>query len=149
MCLHDFTLARVPIVATIIGEGGSGGALALAIADHVLMLENSTYSVASPEGCAAILWSDASKAEEAAARLKLTADDLQRFGVVDEIIPEPLGGAHRDGGLVVARVLDAVDGVVRRLATLSQERLLEERYRKYRRLGEWRAEGLEPIGSSS
>lgn len=146
-CLQTFTTASVPIVTTIIGEGGSGGALALAIADQVLMLEHSTYSVASPEGCAAILWSDASKAEEAAARLKLTADDLHRFGIVDEIIPEPLGGAHRNAEGVVARTLDAVDAALTRLAELSGERLLEERYRKYRRLGEWQTEGLEPIGS--
>ena len=95
-CLLEFTRRRVPIVATVIGEGGSGGALALAIADRVIMLEHSTYSVASPDACAAILWSDASKAEEAASRLKLTAQDLERFGVIDEIVPEPLGGAHRD-----------------------------------------------------
>ena len=96
ICLQAFSTATVPIVATIVGEGGSGGALALAIADFVIMLEHSTYSVASPEGCAAILWSDASKAEEAAAHLKLTADDLHRFGIVDQILPEPLGGAHRN-----------------------------------------------------
>jgi acetyl-CoA carboxylase carboxyl transferase subunit alpha len=148
MCLHEFTLARVPIVATVIGEGGSGGALALAIADHVLMLEHSTYSVASPEGCAAILWSDSTKAEEAAARLKLTAQDLQRFGIVDEIVPEPLGGAHRDANSVVTRVLQAVDAAVARLTALSPERLLEERYRKYRRLGSWQAEQLEPATPS-
>lgn len=134
-CLQEFCAARVPIVATVIGEGGSGGALALAIADHVLMLEHSTYSVASPEGCAAILWSDASKAEEAATRLKLTAQDLQGFGIVDEVVPEPLGGAHRDPTTVIARVLGAVDAAVSRLAALAPERLLEERYRKYRRLG--------------
>jgi acetyl-CoA carboxylase carboxyl transferase subunit alpha len=133
-------------VATVIGEGGSGGALALAIADYVLMLEHSTYSVASPEGCAAILWSDASKAEEAAARLKLTADDLRRFGIVDEVLPEPLGGAHRNVGEVVTRTLGTVDAALTRLSALSPERLLEERYRKYRRLGEWQADGLEPIG---
>jgi acetyl-CoA carboxylase carboxyl transferase subunit alpha len=144
-CLQAFTSAGVPIVATIVGEGGSGGALALAIADHVMMLENSTYSVASPEGCAAILWSDASKAEEAAARLKLTADDLHRFGIVDEILPEPLGGAHRNAGEVVTRTLDAVDRALNRLSALPRERLLDERYRKYRRLGEWHAESLEPI----
>jgi acetyl-CoA carboxylase carboxyl transferase subunit alpha len=138
----------VPIVASIIGEGGSGGALALAIADQVLMLEHSTYSVASPEGCAAILWSDASKAEEAAARLKLTADDLRRFGVVDEIIPEPLGGAHRNAQEVVKRTLDSIDAALTSLSALSPERLLEERYRKYRRLGEWQTEGLAPIGSA-
>jgi acetyl-CoA carboxylase carboxyl transferase subunit alpha len=144
MCLHEFTLARVPIVATVIGEGGSGGALALAVADHVLMLEHSTYSVASPEGCAAILWSDSTKAEEAASRLKLTAQDLQHFGIVDEVVPEPLGGAHRDAETVVAHVLQAVDAAVTRLTALSLGRLLEERYRKYRRLGSWQAEQLEP-----
>lgn len=145
VCLQAFTTARVPIVATVIGEGGSGGALALAIADHVIMLEHSTYSVASPEGCAAILWSDASKAEEAAARLKLTADDLQRFGIVDEVLPEPLGGAHRNAQDVVTRTLDAVDAALQHLTGLSPEMLLEQRYRKYRRLGEWQAESLEPV----
>jgi acetyl-CoA carboxylase carboxyl transferase subunit alpha len=147
-CLQAFATARVPIVATIVGEGGSGGALALAIADHLIMLEHSTYSVASPEGCAAILWSDASKAEEAAARLKLTADDLHRFGIVDEILPEPLGGAHRNGSDVVKRTLQAVDVALTRLTELPAERLLEQRYQKYRRLGEWQAEGLEPIGKA-
>jgi len=146
-CLHAFTLARVPIVATVIGEGGSGGALALAIADHVIMLEHSTYSVASPEGCAAILWSDSSKAEEAAARLKLTAQDLQRFGVIDEIVPEPLGGAHRDAGAVVSRVLETVDGALTRLSELPPNRLLEERYGKYRRIGTWHADA-EPLPST-
>jgi acetyl-CoA carboxylase carboxyl transferase subunit alpha len=146
-CLQTFSMARVPIVAAVIGEGGSGGALALAIADHVLMLEHSTYSVASPEGCAAILWSDASKAEEAAARLKLTADDLRRFGIVDEIIPEPIGGAHRNAQDVVKRTLDAMSAAVARVSALPVERLLEERYRKYRRLGEWQAEGLEATGT--
>jgi acetyl-CoA carboxylase carboxyl transferase subunit alpha len=143
-CLHEFTQARVPIVATVIGEGGSGGALALAIADHVIMLEHSTYSVASPEGCAAILWSDSSKAEEAAARLKLTAQDLQRFGIIDEIVPEPLGGAHRDSGAVVTRVLTSIDEALSRLGGLPAERLLEERYRKYRRIGTWRPDA-EPV----
>lgn len=147
-CLQTFSAARVPIVATVVGEGGSGGALALAIADHVAMLEHSTYSVASPEGCAAILWSDATKAEEAAARLKLTADDLRRFGIVDEVIPEPLGGAHRNAQDVLARTLDSIDAALTRLSELSAERLLEERYRKYRRLGEWHADGLAPIGNA-
>jgi acetyl-CoA carboxylase carboxyl transferase subunit alpha len=146
-CLQTFTTAQVPIVASIIGEGGSGGALALAIADRVLMLEHSTYSVASPEGCAAILWSDSSKAEEAAARLKLTADDLHRFGVVDEIIAEPLGGAHRNAEDVVKRTLETIDQALTRLSAFSVERLLDDRYRKYRRLGEWQAEGLTPTGA--
>jgi len=138
-CLRAFSSARVPIVATVIGEGGSGGALALAIADRVIMLEHSTYSVASPDACAAILWSDAGKAEEAASRLKLTAQDLERLGVIDEIVPEPLGGAHRDSASVVARVLSTIDAAVTRLAALSPERLLEERYRKYREIGSWPA----------
>jgi acetyl-CoA carboxylase carboxyl transferase subunit alpha len=144
VCLQAFSRAPVPIVTTVIGEGGSGGALALAIADHVMMLEHSTYSVASPEGCAAILWSDSGKAEEAAARLKLTAHDLQRFGIADEILPEPLGGAHRNAQDIVTRTLDAVDAALQRLTVLSPEMLLEQRYRKYRRLGEWQAESLEP-----
>jgi acetyl-CoA carboxylase carboxyl transferase subunit alpha len=143
-CLQTFASASVPIVAAVIGEGGSGGALALAIADRVLMLEHSTYSVASPEGCAAILWSDAGKAEEAAARLKLTADDLRRFGVVDEIIAEPLGGAHRNAEDVVAHTLGAIDGALTHLSTRSEQQLLDERYQKYRRLGEWRSEKLVP-----
>jgi len=109
------------------------------------MLEHSTYSVASPEGCAAILWSDASKAEEAAAHLKLTADDLYRFGIVDQILPEPLGGAHRNARNVVTQTLDAVEAALSPLAALTPEMLLDQRYRKYRRLGEWQAEGLEPV----
>jgi acetyl-CoA carboxylase carboxyl transferase subunit alpha len=147
-CLQTFAAADVPVVAAIIGEGGSGGALALAIADRVLMLEHSTYSVASPEGCAAILWSDASKAEEAAARLKLTADDLRRFGVVDEIIAEPLGGAHRNAEDVVTRTLDTIDRALTQLVTRTPAGLLEERYQKYRRLGERRAESLAPTGTA-
>ena len=147
-CLQTFATARVPIVATVVGEGGSGGALALAIADRVLMLEHSTYSVASPEGCAAILWSDAGKAEEAAARLKLTANDLHRFGIIDEIVPEPLGGAHRNAEDVVTRTLVAIDAALERLTQVTPERLLDERYAKYRRLGEWQAESLDPIGSA-
>src|ERR1700689_2673998 len=124
ICLQAFSTATVPIVATIVGEGGSGGALALAIADFVIMLEYSTYSVASPEGCAAILWSDASKAEEAAAHLKLTADDLHRFGIVDQILPEPLGRAPRNARDVVTRTLDAVEAALLPLAALTPEMLL-------------------------
>lgn len=139
-CLYEFTMAAVPIVATIIGEGGSGGALALAIADHVVMLEHSVYSVASPEGCAAILWGDSTKAEEAATRLKLTAADLVGFGVVDEIVPEPLGGAHRDAPGVVARVLESIETTLQSLSVKSPAALLEGRYQKYRRVGSWQNE---------
>ncbi len=137
MALYAFAQARTPVVATIIGEGGSGGALALGIADRVMMLENATYSVASPEGCAAILWGDASKADEAAERLKLTSADLLGFKIVDEIIPEPLGGAHRDAAGVIARVFDTVDGAIARLTASSSEELIAARYEKYRSIGSW------------
>jgi acetyl-CoA carboxylase carboxyl transferase subunit alpha len=141
--LTTFATAAVPIVTTVIGEGGSGGALAIAIADRIIMLEHSTYSVASPEGCAAILWSDSGKAEEAASRLKLTASDLNSFGIVDEILAEPLGGAHRNADEVVMQTLDTIDVALTTLSAETPEQLLENRYRKYRRLGEWQAEGLE------
>lgn len=146
-CLVEFTEARVPIVAAIVGEGGSGGALALGIADHVIMLEHSVYSVASPDACAAILWGDATKAEEAAARLKLTAADLKQFGIVDEIVPEPLGGAHREPAPVVAKVLESVSLAVQRLSVETPDALREARYQKYRRIGAWQAERQEPVGS--
>lgn len=134
-CLYAFCIAPVPIVATVIGEGGSGGALALSIADRLVILEHSYYSVASPEGCAAILWSDAGKAEEAASRLKLTAADLASLGIADEIVPEPLGGAHRDPGGCIARVLQSIEASLDRLARLPVEELKALRYRKYRGIG--------------
>jgi acetyl-CoA carboxylase carboxyl transferase subunit alpha len=133
--LAAFAQAAVPVVATVIGEGGSGGALALALADHVIMLEHAVYSVASPEGCAAILWGDAGKAEEAADRLRLTSDDLRRFGIADQVIPEPLGGAHRDAHGTISSVLTAIDAALARLSALSVAELLSRRYEKYRRIG--------------
>jgi acetyl-CoA carboxylase carboxyl transferase subunit alpha len=133
--LYELADAGVPIVATIIGEGGSGGALALALADRVMMLEHAVYSVASPEGAAAILWGDAGRAEEAATRLKLTSDDLLQFGIVDEVIPEPLGGAHRDPAGVVASVLAAVDRALNVLSDVAPDELRDRRYRKFRRIG--------------
>jgi len=133
--LYQLADARVPIVATIIGEGGSGGALALAVADRVLMLQHSIYSVASPEGAAAILWGDAARAEDAATRLKLTSDDLLEFGIVDEVIPEPLGGAHRDAAGTIARVLDAVVQALDVLGTVPPDDLRDARYKKFRRIG--------------
>ena len=133
--LVAFAEAGVPIVATVIGEGGSGGALALALADYVIMLEHAVYSVASPEGCAAILWGDATEAEEAAARLRLTSDDLLGFGIIDHIIPEPLGGAHRDPQGIVARALDAIDAALARLVPVAPDELRARRYDKFRRIG--------------
>jgi acetyl-CoA carboxylase carboxyl transferase subunit alpha len=136
-CLYALAAAPVPVVSTVIGEGGSGGALALALADHVAMLEHSTYSVASPEGCAAILWNDAAKAEEAAQRLRLTSEDLRAFGIVDEVIAEPLGGAHRHAAQTVRAVLDSVDQNLVRLGAILPPALREARYVKYRRIGGW------------
>jgi len=132
--------ARVPVVATIIGEGGSGGALALALADTSIMAENAVYSVASPEGCAAILWGDAARAPEAAERLKLTSADLVGFGIVDRIVAEPLGGAHRDAAGFVDQVLDAVDEELRALEPFSADELRESRHNKFRRVGAWERE---------
>ena len=142
-CLFSLTVARVPTVAAIIGEGGSGGALALALADHVIMLENSVYSVASPEGCAAILWGDAGKAEEAAARLKLTSEDLRNLGIIDEIVAEPLGGAHREPAVVIASTLKAMSAALDRLSAKAVEQLIDERYEKYRRMGRWETQSRE------
>ncbi|MDQ2858298.1 MAG: acetyl-CoA carboxylase carboxyltransferase subunit alpha [Candidatus Eremiobacteraeota bacterium] len=136
-CLLTLAKATVPVVATIIGEGGSGGALAIALADKVIMAENAVYSVASPEGCAAILWGDAGRAPEAAERLKLTSADLVRFGMVDRVVQEPLGGAHRDAPAFVNHVLDAIDDELRALDGVGASELRESRYAKYRRIGAW------------
>jgi acetyl-CoA carboxylase carboxyl transferase subunit alpha len=133
--LYTLADAATPIVASIIGEGGSGGALALALADRVIMLEHSVYSVASPEGAAAILWGDASKAEEAASRLRLTTEDLVRFGIADEIVPEPMGGAHRDPAGTIARLLTAIDAALESLCARPIDDLLAARYTKFRRIG--------------
>jgi len=125
----------VPIVVTITGEGGSGGALAIGVGNKVLMLEHSVYSVITPEGCAAILWKDAARKKEAADALKLTAADLQGFDVVDEIIPEPPGGAHADPPGATAAVGEAIERQLRPLLSQSPEERREGRYRKFRALG--------------
>jgi acetyl-CoA carboxylase carboxyl transferase subunit alpha len=134
-CLAAMARARVPIVATIIGEGGSGGALALGVANRVLVLEYGTYSVISPEGCASILWKDGSKADEAAARLKMTAPDLVRLGVVDRIVDEPAGGAHQDADGAARLVEAAIADALRELEPLGSDELVEDRYRRFRRMG--------------
>ena len=145
-CLMTLTTVPVPVVASIVGEGGSGGALAIALADHTIMAENAVYSVASPEGCAAILWGDSARAPEAAEHLKLTSNDLLGFGIVDEIVPEPLGGAHRDSAPFIDRVFDAIERALARLALLPSSDLVEARYRKYRRIGSWREEAPVRVG---
>jgi acetyl-CoA carboxylase carboxyl transferase subunit alpha len=137
MCLVALSKATVPVVATIIGEGGSGGALAIALADSVIMAENAVYSVASPEGCAAILWGDAARAPEAAEHLKLTSGDLLGFGIVDRVVAEPLGGAHRDPAGFVDVVLGAIDQELSALADTPGAALREKRYAKFRRIGAW------------
>jgi acetyl-CoA carboxylase carboxyl transferase subunit alpha len=135
------TLSRlgVPVIATVIGEGGSGGALALGVANRVLMLELGCYSVISPEGCAAILWKDGSRAAEAAERMKVTAPDLLGFGIVDALVDEPPGGAHQDHDGAAERLDAALKGVLEELSLLSPEALRDDRYAKFRRMGVYRA----------
>jgi len=126
---------KVPAVAVILGEGGSGGALAIGVGNRVLIMENAWYSVISPESCAAILWHDAKEAERAAAALKLTARDLLALGVVDRIVPEPGGGAHRNPEAALAELKRALLEVLDELAGLDSEALWQDRYRKFRRIG--------------
>ncbi len=125
----------VPVVSSIIGEGGSGGALAIGVANRIVMLEFSIYSVISPEGCASILFKDASYAERAADALRLTAPDLEKLGVVDQIVPEPLGGAHRDHREAAKRLATAVSNQLRELRRMSPDELRDDRYQRFRVLG--------------
>ena len=136
--LMDMASLTVPIVSVVIGEGGSGGALGIGVGDRLLMLEHSYYSVISPEGCAAILWKDGAHASRAAEILKLTADDLSRFGIIDEVIPEPLGGAHRDRGQAIRSVEEAIARHLDELTPLDPIERREQRYEKYRRIGAFR-----------
>ena len=129
--------ARVPIVATIIGEGGSGGALALGVANRMFVMEFGCYSVISPEGCAAILWNDGSRAPEAATQLKITASDLLRLGVVEEILDEPPGGAHQDYDAVAGTLDEALQGALAQLDELDPEQLVDQRYERFRKLGQY------------
>ena len=133
--LLEMSALKVPVIAIVIGEGGSGGALALGVANRVLMLEHSIYSVISPEGCAAILWKDGAKAPEAAELLKLTAQDLLKLQVADEIIKEPLGGAHRDPALMAKNIEKSLKKHLKDLQKLSPEELAADRYAKFRALG--------------
>jgi acetyl-CoA carboxylase carboxyl transferase subunit alpha len=136
---------RAPIITVVIGEGGSGGALALGVGDRVMMLEHAIYSVISPEGCAAILWNDSAKAKEAADAMKITAPDLLRLGVIDEVISEPLGGAHRDAPKMIDAVKRAILHQLEKLDGLPIDEIVEQRYRKFRRMGVF----LEESGSGS
>jgi acetyl-CoA carboxylase carboxyl transferase subunit alpha len=134
--IAELTALRVPIIVVLIGEGGSGGALAIAVGDRVLMLEHAVYCVAPPEACSGIVWKDQGEhAPEAAEALKPAAEDLLKFGIIDEIIPEPLGGAHRDAELATTLVKGAIRKHLAELMSLDREQLIEQRYERYRKIG--------------
>jgi acetyl-CoA carboxylase carboxyl transferase subunit alpha len=141
--LREMAALKVPIIVNVTGEGGSGGALAIAVGDRINMLEHAVYSVISPEGCAAILWRDSARAPEAAAAMKITASDLMAFGLVDQVVPEPPGGAQTDPEAQF-QALDAVlDAELRELSAMSPESLMAGRYEKFRRMGHLGGEILE------
>ncbi|MDD5513373.1 MAG: acetyl-CoA carboxylase carboxyltransferase subunit alpha [Candidatus Omnitrophica bacterium] len=135
--LREMMMVAVPIIAVVIGEGGSGGALGVGIADRVCVLENAYYSVISPEGCAAILWKSGSRAPDAAAALRLTAQDLLKMELIDEVVPEPLGGAHRNPTAIAETLRSIVVKHLRELSALDKKRLLELRYEKFRKIGKF------------
>jgi acetyl-CoA carboxylase carboxyl transferase subunit alpha len=135
--LYEMARLRTPIIATVVGEGGSGGALAIGVADKIMMLEYSTYSVISPEGCASILWKDATKADEAAEALGITSKILIKHGLIDRIVPEPLGGAHRDFDALAEALREALQASLREVRALSIDKLLEKRYAKLMALGKF------------
>ena len=136
--IENMTSLRTPIVCATIGEGGSGGALGIGVGDRYLIMENAYYSVISPEGCAAILWHDGKKAEDAADVLKLTPKDALRLGIMDEIVPEPKGGAHRDPRAASELLKKAILASLEKLASMPLDQLLEERYRKLRSFGKFK-----------
>ncbi len=131
----EMSTLRVPVVCCVIGEGGSGGALALGVGNRILMLEHAVYSVISPEGCAAILWHDRAEAGRAAEALKLTAPDCLQMGIADEVVPEPIGGAHKDSGAAVVALGEAVARHLSELETMAPEELRRHRYARFRKLG--------------
>lgn len=133
--LREMSQIRVPIIATVTGEGGSGGALAIGVADRVNMLEYSIYSVIAPESCSAILWRDQDHAAEAAAALKITPEDLRQFQLIDEIIPEPEGGAHNDPAVMAQTLALTLEAQLRELENVPPEKLIQLRYDKFRAMG--------------
>ena len=139
--LVEMTQLKTPIVATIIGEGGSGGAIGIGVTDKVYILEHAYYSVISPEGCASILWRNAVKAPDAAEALKITGEHLVRFGIVDDIIPEPVGGAHKDPEFVANHLKKVLVKSIKELQALSEKDLLDHRYQKYRKIGVYLEKG--------
>jgi len=145
MNLEMMTRLRTPIIAIVIGEGFSGGALAIGVADRILMLEHSVYSVITPEGCAAIIWRDGQKKEVAAESLKLTAKDLYRLGVIDEIVKEPLGGAHRDPKRMAEFLKGVVEQHLGELEKMDIDEILKNRYEKFRRMGSFVDDGAKGL----
>lgn len=139
--LREMAVLSVPVIATVIGEGGSGGALGIGVANRVLMLENAYYSVISPEGCAAILWKDSKKASEAATALRMTAPYLLEMGIVDEIVAEPFGGAHRDHEAIAADLKTAICKHLEDLSELGEAEIQDQRYEKFRSFGEFKETG--------
>src|SRR5580698_6040237 len=135
--LREMAALRVPTIATITGEGGSGGALALAVADRVLMLENAVYSVIAPEACGSIMWRDAGKRAQAAAALKITSEDVSRMGCVDDVVPEPPGGAQNDPACAMQMVNERLERHLAQLDDKPIDQLLEERYRKFRNIAQF------------
>ncbi len=135
--IAEFMTLKTPVISVVLGEGGSGGALALAVCDELAMLENALYSVISPRGFASILWKDPSREKEAAELMKITAEDLTRFGVCDKIIAEPVGGAHNDPHLTADNISEYLLDAVERLTKLDIDTLLENRYQKFRKIGEF------------
>lgn len=135
--LREMMLLKVPVIAIVLGEGGSGGALGIGVADRVIMMENAYYSVISPEGCAAILWKHRKHAPEAAEAMKLVAPDLMKLGLIDDVIGEPTGGAHRDHRATANAFREKILAHIAQLTALPTEQLLEERYTKFRNFGEW------------
>jgi len=138
--LREMSRLSCPVISVCIGEGGSGGALALGVGNRVYMMENAIYSVISPESCAAIIWRDSAKAELAAAALRLTAEDLLEFGLIDAIIPEPAGGAHDDPDAAAGLLTVALRAALAELGGLSGDQLIEQRYEKFRRMGNFFSE---------
>ena len=135
--LMEMSALNTPTISIFIGEGGSGGALALAVSDEVWMLEHSVYSILSPEGFASILWKDSSRAKEAAGIMKITAQDLKSFGIIDKVLKEPLGGAHKDADKMASTIKESLLQAVPKLLSKSSKDLLEERYNKFRKMGEF------------
>lgn len=133
--LVEMSRLPVPVIVIVTGEGGSGGALALGVGDRILMLEHAVYSVITPEGCAAILWKDQSRAEDAARALRLTSGDLLKFGVIDEVLPEPRGGAQMDPGAMSSTVEEAIRRHLKQLKKLRPDALMNRRYKKFRAMG--------------